>query len=192
MYLHQFYTTFVPDLSSVPCNCKERLPECVCLHRFRHKSYRCALEEPPLEEEEPRWRGKPLVSNKLFSGRKERWWGERRFSGSKRNDDETIRSHDKSASVGMKGFHAGSDRGVWKNDNAAYYPEQDDRASTRDRDSAAGEGEKALQKPFDDPEGTPKSWSNPSDADPDNDDHISRIGCREIEETLIEPKEEGD
>jgi hypothetical protein len=40
---------------------------------------------------------------------------------------------------------------------------------------------------YDDPEGTPKSWSNPADADPDNDDHITRIGGREIEETLIEP-----
>jgi hypothetical protein len=185
IYLHQFYTTFVPDLSSVPCNCKERLPECVCLHRFRHKSYRCALQEPPLKEE-PRWRGKPLVSNKLYSGRSERWWSERRFSGSKRNDDETIRSHDKSAGVGMKGFDAGS-RGVWKNDNAAYHPEQDDRASTRDRDRAAREGEKALQNPYDDLEGTPKSWSNPADAEPDYDCVESKIGNRVMEEGVIEP-----
>jgi hypothetical protein len=133
--------------------------------------------------------GRPIASNKLYSGRNKRWWGDRRFSGSKQNDDAVIRSHDKSASVGMKGFHAGT-KGVWKNDKATYYPEQDSRPTTRDWNKTAAQGEKELQKPYNDPEGTPKSWSNPADADPDNDDHVTRIGRRVIEETLIEPKRE--
>src|SRR6185369_11749033 len=111
------------------------------------------------------------------------------------HDDATIRSHDKSASVGMKGFHAGSSKGVWKNDNAIYYPEQDNRPTTRDWNRTARQGERALQRPYDNPEGTPKSWNNPADADPDNDDHIKRIGGRVIEETIIDPpkqKEEED
>jgi hypothetical protein len=92
----------------------------------------------------------------------------------------------------MKGFDAGT-RGVLKNDNAIYYPEQDNRASSRDWEKTAREGEKALQKPYDDPQGTPKSWGIAIDADPPNDDHITRIGSRVIEETLIEPsKDEED
>src|SRR5262249_17419703 len=159
-----------PNPPSFPCNCKLALPECDCLHKFRHKSYRPALEE----RQRPRrpHPGYPVVSASLYSGRNKRWFGERKYSGSKRNDDEIIRSDDKSGSVGMKGFNAGT-KGTWKiNESIAeVFPEQDDRVSSLDRDRTAREGEKALQKPFDDPEGTPRSWSNPADADPDNDDH---------------------
>jgi hypothetical protein len=88
----------------------------------------------------------------------------------------------------MKGFDAGG-RGVWKNDKAIYYPEHDDRASTRDWNRTAREGEKALQKPYDDPTGTPKSWSNPSDVAPHREDTVTRLGKRLIEETVIEPAE---
>jgi hypothetical protein len=179
-YLYEWYRTSMPEAVSVPCNCKARLPECDCLHRFRHVA-------PVTAQKHPR-AGEPLVSKELYSGRTKRWWGERRYSGSKRNDDQIIRSHDKSASVGMKGFFAGT-KDAWKVNEpiAEVFPEQDDRATTRDRNKTEREGERALQKQFDDPEGTPRSWSNPADADPDNDDHITRIGDREIEETLIEP-----
>jgi hypothetical protein len=85
----------------------------------------------------------------------------------------------------MKGFHAGS-RGVWRNNNAEFYPEQDSRASTRDWNKTARQGEKGLNKPYDNPEGTPKSWSNPSDVEPDNEDGIKRIGKGVIEEGVIE------
>ena len=67
------------------------------------------------------------------------------------------------------------------------FPDQDDRPQTRDRDKAARDGEKALQKPYDHQQGTPKSSSNPSDAEPDNEDGIKRIGKRVIEEGKVEP-----
>jgi hypothetical protein len=185
--LYRWYASYVFDPEPVACNCEAKLPECDCLLRFRIKNFRCALQQHKVGRPHP---DRPLVSTSLYSGRNKRWWGERRFSGSKQNDDETIRSHDKSASVGMKGFNAGT-RGVWKNDNAIYYPEQDDRASTRDRNRTAREGERALQKPYDDPEGTPKSWSNPADAEPDYDGHDRKIGNRVIEEGVIEPSKDG-
>jgi hypothetical protein len=93
--------------------------------------------------------------------------------------------------VGMKGFYAGS-RGIWRSDNAEYNPEHDGRASTRDRNNTAQQGERALQTPYDDPRGTPKSWTNPADAEPDNEDGIKRLGKRVIEEGVIEPCEEED
>jgi hypothetical protein len=92
----------------------------------------------------------------------------------------------------MKGQHAGSDRGVWRNEKAEYFPEQDDRPTSRDWNRTAQEGEKALQKPYDNPEGTPKSWSNPADAEPDNEDGIKRIGRRVIEEGEIEPPKDNE
>jgi len=186
-YLCNYYLSHIPEPPSFPCNCKLALPECDCLSRFRHKVYEGALDGPP-KPKRPQ-AGKVIQKKSLYSEKQPRWWRDGRYSTSKRHDTDTIKSHDKSASVGMKGFHAGT-KGVWRTENAVYYPERDDRASTRDWNKTAREGERALQRPYDDVEGTPKSWSNPSDADPDNDDHITRIGRRVIEETLIEPKRE--
>ena len=92
--------------------------------------------------------------------------------------------HMTSPPVGMKGFNAGT-RGVWRNNTAEYFPERDDRASTRDWDKTAKEGAKALEKRLDDLKGTPKSWSNPSDVEPDNEEVT--LGKRVIEEAMIEP-----
>jgi hypothetical protein len=183
-YLSRFSNSYVPNLPWVACNCKLALPECDCLSRFRPKPGAGVLKAPPKPE---RPRGKrPLVKRDLYSGSKQRWWTTPRY-----DDDPIIRSHDKSASVGMKGFYAGT-KGVWWNDKAEYFPEQDDRASTRDRNKTARQGEKELTKPYDNPEGTPKSWSNPSDVEPDNEDGIKRIGKRLIEETVIAPPDEED
>jgi hypothetical protein len=187
--LFKWYSSYDFSQQPMPCNCNLALAACACAWGPRAKLAAGPLATPP-RPARPR-AGKLLVRRDLYSGRKPRWWGERNYSGSKRNDDEIVRSHDKSASVGMKGFHAGT-KGTWKNDQAIYYPEQDDRAWARDWDKTAREGEKALQRPFDDPEGTPKSWSNPADADPGDDKHITRIGTREIEETLIEPAKDKD
>jgi hypothetical protein len=142
-----------------------------------------ALAAPPPPQRP--WGGKPLGNNELYSGRKKRWWDDKRFSGAKKNDDQIIRSHDKSASVGMRGFDAGA-KGAWVNPNAEYHPEQDDRAWTRASNRTAREGEKEVQKPYDDPMGTPKSWSNPSDAAPDDELGIRRLGRRLVEEGEIE------
>ena len=163
----------------VACNCKLALPECDCPSRFR---------PPPGEPKPAAWpRGeRPLVKRDLISKRKPRWWGEKKYNNHG-DDDPIIRSHGRSAREGMKGRHAGSDKGVWQNNNAEYFPDQDDRPQTRDRDKAARDGEKALQKPYDHQQGTPKSWSNPSDAEPDNEDGIKRIGKRVIEEGKVEP-----
>ena len=171
--IFRWYAGYVFDLPWHPCNCKLALPECDCLSRFR---------PPPGEPKPAAWpRGeRPLVKQSLYSGREGRWWRNPRH-----DDDPIIRSHDKSASVGMKGFNAGS-KGAWKNNNAVYFPEQDDRASTRDWDKTAREGAKALEKRLDDPKGTPKSWSNPSDVAPDNEE-VTRIGKRVIEDGVIEP-----
>jgi hypothetical protein len=87
----------------------------------------------------------------------------------------------------MKGFYAGSSKGACKNENAIYYNEQDNCPTTRDRNRTARQGEKALQKPYDDPEGTQKPWSNPSHLAPDNEDGIIQIGKRVIEDGVIEP-----
>jgi hypothetical protein len=182
-HLSHFCDSYVPDQPSSPCNCKLRLPECDCLSRFRPSAATGALPMRPGPQRP--WGARPLVKQDLYSGPKPRWWTERRYN-SGRNDDPIIRSHDKAASVSMKGFDAGG-RDVWKNDKAIYYPEQDNRGSTRDWNRTAREGEKALQKPYDDPTGTPKSWSNPSDVAPDSEDTIIRIGKRVIEDGEIEP-----
>jgi hypothetical protein len=152
--LSQWYASYVPNPPWHPSNCKLALPECECLTRFKVEPGVGVLEGPP-KPKRPK-AGKVLAKRELYSGPKPRWWRNPRY-----DDDPVIRSHDKSAGVGMKGFDAGG-RGVWKNDKAIYYPEHDDRASTRDWNRTAREGEKALQKPYDDPTGTPKSWSNPS------------------------------
>jgi hypothetical protein len=81
-------------------------------------------------------------------------------------DDEIIRSHARSANEGKRGRFAGT-RGERRIENAEYYPHADDRASTRDWNKTAREGEKAIEKPYDATTGTPKSWSNPVDAEPD-------------------------
>jgi hypothetical protein len=60
---------------------------------------------------------------------------------------------------------------------------------TQDTGSAQ-QGERALQTPYDDRRGTPKSWTNPADAEPDNEDGIKRLGKRVIEEGVIEPCED--
>jgi hypothetical protein len=126
----------------------------------------------------------------LLSNRKPRWWSEKKYND-RGDDDPIIRSHEKSASVGMNGFYAGT-RGVWQNNNAESYPEQDNRASTRDWDKTARESERALQKPYDNPRGTPKSWSNPAEAEPDSEDGVTRLGNRIIEEGVIVPPENDD
>jgi hypothetical protein len=172
-YLSDFCDSYVPDQPSSPCNCKLQLPECDCLSRFRPSSAPGALPMRPGPQRP--WGARPLVKRDLYSGPKPRWWTAARY-----DDDPIIRSHDKSASAGMKGFDAGE---------PGYYPGQDDRASTRDWNRTAREGEKALQKPYDDPTGTPKSWSNPSDVAPHREDTITRLGKRLIEETEIEPAE---
>jgi hypothetical protein len=181
--LIDFYSGYIFDQEPVPCGCKLMLPECDCLSRFRSKPAPGALAAPPPPQRP--WGGKPLVNNELYSGRKKRWWDDKRFSGAKKNDDQIIRSHDKSASVGMRGFDAGA-KGAWVNPNAEYHPEQDDRAWTRASNRTAREGEKEVQKPYDDPMGTPKSWSNPSDAAPDDELGIRRLGRRLVEEGEIE------
>ena len=184
-YLRSFCNSYVPNLPWVACHCKLALPECDCLSRFRPKPGTGVLKAPSKPE---RPRGKrPLVKRDLYSGSKQRWWRNPKY-----DDDPIIRSHDRSAGEGMNGFDAGGGAGVWMNDKAIYYPEQDDRASTRDWNRTAREGEKALQKPYDDPTGIPKSWSNPSDVAPDSEDGIKRIGKRVIEETVIEPPHEED
>jgi hypothetical protein len=187
---HTLYWWYSSDLREpnhpAPCVCEAKLAECDCLLRFRIKDFRYALGAERVRRPHP---GRPITSNTLYSGRNKRWWGDRRFSGSKQNDDAAIRSHDKSASVGMEGFYAGGARGgPWRNNDPIRAQPQ--TPEKRDRDRMATQAGKVLQKPFDDPEGTPKSWSNPADADPDNDDHVTRIGRRVIEETLIEPKRE--
>jgi hypothetical protein len=184
--LHRFYMSydFVPDPPTHPCNCKLALPACECLSRFKVEPGGGVLEGPP-KPKRPK-AGKVLAKRDLYSGPKPRWWRNPRH-----DDDPVIRSHDKSAGVGMKGFYAGG-RGVWKNDKAIYYLEQDNRASTRDWNRTAREGEKGLQKPYDDPTGTPKSWSNPSDVAPDSEDTIIRLGNRVIEEGKIEPPTDKD
>ena len=184
-YLIRFCNNYVPNLPWVACNCRLALPECDCLSRFRPKPGTGVLNAPPIPA---RPRGKrPLVKRDLYSGSKQRWWTTPRY-----DDDPVIRSHDKSAGVGMKGFYAGT-KGVWCNDRAEYFPEQDDRASTRDSNKTARQGEKELTKPYDNPEGTPKSWSNPSDVEPDSEDGITRIGRRVVEDGTIEPpKDDSD
>lgn len=147
-----------------------------------------ALGEPPRAERP--WGGRPLVKQELYSGKKQRWWSERKYND-RCDDDPVIRSHDKAANVGMKGFYAGR-RGAWRNNNAEYFPERDDRASTRDWNKTAREGEKALEKPYDDPTGTPKSWSNPFDAEPDNENGLTRLGNRVIEKSVIVPPPKDD
>jgi hypothetical protein len=156
-YLSHFCDSYVPDPPWHPCNCKLALPECECSTRFKVEPGGGILEGPPKPKRPAA--GKVVAKRDLLSKPKPRWWTERRYN-SGCNDDPIIRSHDKSAGVGMKGFYAGAP-GVWKNDKAIYYPEQDNRASTRDRNRTAREGEKGLQKPYDDPTGTPKSWSKP-------------------------------
>ena len=91
----------------------------------------------------------------------------------------------------MKGFYAGT-RGVWRNDNAEFYPEQDDRASTHDWNKTAREGEKVLQKPYDDPTGMPKSWAIRTDAEPDNQDGVTHLGNRVEEGVIVPPKKDED
>jgi hypothetical protein len=106
------------------------------------------------------------------------------------DDDPIIRSHGKSASVGMKGFYAGR-KEVWQS-NSTLYPEQDTRASTRDWEKTARQGEKALHKPYDNPRGTPKSWAIRTDVEPDNEDGLTRLGNRIIERgSLCHPRRTG-
>jgi hypothetical protein len=176
--LCQWYAAYVPEPPWRPCNCKLALPKCECLTQFKVEPVVGILEGPP-KPKRPK-AGKVLAKRDLYSGPKPRWWRNPRY-----DDDPIIRSHDKSASVGMEGFGAGGP-GVWKIDNAEYFPEQDNRASTRDWNRSAREGEKALQKPYDDPTGIPKSWSNPSDVAPASEDTISRLGKRVIEDGKIE------
>ena len=184
--LVQWYAGYVPSPPWRPCNCKLKLPECECLTRFKVEPGGGVLEGPP-KSPRPTAR-KVLAKRDLYSGPKPRWWRNPRY-----DDDPVIRSHDRSAGEGMNGFDAGGGGGVWMNDKAIYYPEQDDRASTRDWNRTAREGEKALQKPYDDPTGIPKSWSNPSDVAPDSEDGITRIGRRVVEEGTIEPpKDDSD
>jgi hypothetical protein len=61
----------------------------------------------------------------------------------------------------------------------------------RDSDRTEREGEKALQKPYDSPLGTPKSFAIRTDVEPDDKTGVKRLGNRTIEEGTIEPPEGG-
>jgi hypothetical protein len=187
--LFQWYAGYVFNPKSYPCHCKLALPECDCISRFKPSKAPGALPIP-LKPKRPK-AGKVLAKRNLFSGKQPGWWREKRYSGSRRHDDEITRAHDKAAGVGMQGFYAGG-KGVWKNDQAEYFPDRDDRASTRDLNKTAKQGERELQKPYNDPLGTSRSWNNPSDIEPDNDKGIFRIGRRVIEEGTIDPPKHED
>jgi hypothetical protein len=182
-WLFVLYATHIIT-HSVPCNCKLALLECECESRFLRPPCVPVLAGPP-RPKRPK-AGRVLAKRSLYSGPVPHWWRAAQY-----DDDPIIRSHNKSARVGMKGFYAGT-KGVWRNNNAVIYPEQDNRASTRDRDKTARDGEKALQKPYDDPSGTPKSFAIRSDVEPDNDDGVMRIGKRVVEDGVIVPGGEED
>jgi hypothetical protein len=187
--LYKWYFAYDYDQKPVLCNCKLALLTCDCLWGPKRDPAPGALAAPP-KPKRPR-AGKVLVKRELYSGPKPKWWSEAHYSGSKKHDDSIIRSHDKSAGVGMKGFHAGT-KDVWRNNNAEFYPEHDSRPSARDWSKTAGQGEAALQKFYDDPEGTPKSWSNPSDVEPATEAGIVPKGRRFIEESVIEPSKKDE
>jgi hypothetical protein len=91
----------------------------------------------------------------------------------------------------MRGRWAGGSgkKGAWHSETNAQEKSHHEDAPPWKRDSqaTAREGERALNKPFDDPTGTPKSWGNPNDAEPDCENGIRRIGKRVVEQVEIEP-----
>jgi hypothetical protein len=120
------------------------------------------------------------------------------------HDDQIIRTHTKVSREGMRGRSAGS----WQDNEPVYHNDSDDPGANpgnrdygvdarqhdeqevmHDAERTEREGEKALNKPFDDPLGTPKSFAVRTDAMPDNERGVKQLGKRTIEEAHIEPSE---
>jgi hypothetical protein len=160
-WLFVWYSSYEPSPHH-PCDCDMQLNYCEC-ERWRYVS-------PPLTDA-PRWK-KPY---------KPKMTANRKTSTAKRDDDPVVRQHARVAGVGFKGKNAGTTM-AWKITNAEYNPDKDDRATSRDRDKTAREGEKELEKPFDAPTGTPKSWAIRSDVEPNDDKGVQRIGQRIVED----------
>lgn len=172
--LYGLYAGHVFDPPVYPCNCKLALPACDCLERFRPKTAAPVLLP---KNTVPK---KPLVKRSLYSGRMPKWW---RSEKPRNETDPRIRQHEGVARVGMQARWAGGSghRGAWHPEPNSYENShhQEDLPWKRDKDATANEGEKALQRQFDDPMGTLKSWSNPRDAAPDKEpDEVPRIGSR--------------
>jgi hypothetical protein len=180
--LYGFYSTHVFDPPVFPCTCPLALPNCDCDERFRPKQV--APVRPPKNTVPKR----PLVKRCLYSKGMPKWWK----SEKPRNEtDPNIRQQEGVATEGMKGRWAGG-----AGNRGAFHPEpnsfenshHEDSPQKRDRQATANEGERALQKQFDDPKGTSKSWRNPNDIAPDKEpEQLTRIGTRIVEEVEIEP-----
>jgi hypothetical protein len=158
-WLYLSYAAWIPD-NTRPCDCEHRLPD-FCDNRCGRHPWGPTERVGLINRVAPPPPARPTAHTP--PKRKVPGW-----KWDRGDDDPVIRSHSRSAEVGMRGRFAGTkERHIIP--DAEYHPEADERASTRDSEETAREGEKALEKPFDDPTGTPKSWAIRSDVEPDDD-----------------------
>src|SRR5262249_1210345 len=99
--LVQWYSSFVFDPPRHGCNCKLALPACDCISRFKPDPRPGILQGPP-KPRRPKVK-KPIVRGfnatvPLYSAPVPRWWTAQK---PRYENDPIIRSHDRSASVGM-------------------------------------------------------------------------------------------